>query len=109
MSTPNLWVLLQCLLCYTYEYKVPNPDNKPLSHLRTSSAPLASSQPDSLSIFLQFRDQAISLLHDISILLVLVIRSVCLDDFVDAVDGAGNAVCGDEFGEITTNCQPSSV
>ena len=40
------------------------------------------------------------MLDHISVLLILIIRPVRLDDAVDAVDGAGDAVRGDEFGEI---------
>ena len=41
------------------------------------------------------------MLDHIGVLLILIIRPVRLDDAVDAVDGAGDAVCGDEFGEIS--------
>ena len=64
---------------------------------------LTTPQPDRLSILLQFGDQAIALLDDVGILLVLVIRAVGLDDAVDAVDGAWDAVCGDEFGEVAVD------
>lgn len=43
------------------------------------------------------------MLDHISVLLILIIRPVRLDDAVDAVDGAGDAVRGDEFGEIAWN------
>lgn len=64
-------------------------------------ATLTSPQPHSLPVLLQLRDQRISLLDNVRILLVLVIWAVGFDDVVDAVDCAGNAVCGYEFGEIT--------
>ena len=69
--------------------------------MNTSSTPLASSQPHCLSILLQLGDQAITLLHNIRVLLVLVIGSVRLYDLVDTVNRAWYAVCGDEFGEVT--------
>lgn len=40
------------------------------------------------------------MLDDVGVLLVLVVRAVRLDDAVDAVDGAGDAVCCDELGEV---------
>lgn len=64
----------------------------------TSSPPLAPSQPHRLSVFLQLRNQPVSLLDYVCILLVLVVRPVRFYDLVHAVDGAGYAVCGDEFG-----------
>lgn len=68
-------------------------------HLTT----LATPQPDSLAVLLQLGDELIALLDHIHILLVLVVGSVGLDDALDAVDGAGNAVCGDELGEVPGN------
>ena len=41
------------------------------------------------------------MLDDISVLLILIIRAVRFDDAVDAVNGAGDAVSGDEFGKVT--------
>jgi hypothetical protein len=55
-----------------------------------------------LAVFLQLRNQAITLLHHIYVLLVLVVGAVGFDDTVHAVDGAGDTVCGDEFGQIAT-------
>ena len=40
------------------------------------------------------------MLHDIGILLVLVIWSICLYDPIHAINGAWYAVRGDEFGEV---------
>lgn len=67
---------------------------------RTPLAPFASSQPHGLSVLLQFRNQSIAVLHNICVLLVLVVRSVRLDDAIDPVDGACNPVAGNEFGKI---------
>ena len=68
------------------------------SHL--ISSPLTPPQSHRLSVFLQFRNEPVTLLDHVCVLLVLVVGPVRLDDFVDAVDGAGDAVCGDEFGEV---------
>ena len=64
------------------------------------STPFTPPQPDRLAVFLQFRNQAIAVLDHIGVLLVLIVRAVGLDDAVDAVDGAGDAIGGDEFGEV---------
>lgn len=39
--------------------------------------------------------------HHVRVLLVLVIGSVGLDDAIDPVNRAGNAVAGDELGQVT--------
>lgn len=64
-------------------------------------APFASPQPHSLSILLEFRNQRIPMLHRVSILLVLVVRSIRLNHPVDSIDRACDAVAGDELGQIT--------
>ena len=69
----------------------------PIRHLLT---PFAPSQPHRLSIFLQLRDQCISLLHHISVLLVLVVRSIRLDNTIDSVDCACDTVASNEFCKI---------
>jgi hypothetical protein len=53
-----------------------------------------------LAILLQLGDELISLLDHVCVLLVLVVWSVCLNDALDAVNGAWDAVCGDELGEV---------
>ena len=40
------------------------------------------------------------MLDHIGVLLVLIVRAVGLDDAVDAVDGTGDTIGGDEFGEV---------
>jgi hypothetical protein len=52
---------------------------------------------------LQLGDQLVALTHHVLVLLVLVVRPVRLDDALagDAVNGAGDAAGGDEFGEVT--------
>lgn len=40
------------------------------------------------------------MLHHIRVLLILVVRSVRLNDAIDTIDGACNAVAGDKFGQI---------
>jgi hypothetical protein len=65
--------------------------------LDSTSPPFTSPQPDRLPVLLQLCDQPITLLNHISVLLVLVIGTIRLDDPVDTVDGAWNAICGDEF------------
>lgn len=64
---------------------------------------LTTSEPYCLAVLLQFGDELIALLDDVIVLLVLVVGSVGLDDALarDAIDSAGDALCGDEFGEIT--------
>jgi hypothetical protein len=63
-------------------------------------ATLASPQPDRLSVLLQLSDELVTLLDNIHILPVLVVWSVGLDNALDAIDGAGNAVCSDELGKV---------
>ena len=65
---------------------------------------LASTQPDSLAVLLQLGDELITLLDHVCVLLVLVVRAVCLDDALDAVDGAGYAVGSDETSEVPVRC-----
>lgn len=49
------------------------------------------------------------MLHDAGVLLVLIIRSVRFDNAIDPVDGAGNAVAGDELGQIPIYVNQSCV
>lgn len=62
--------------------------------------PFTSPHAHRLAVLLQLGDEGVALLDHVSVLLVLVVGTVRLDDAVDAVDGAGNAVAGDEFGEV---------
>jgi hypothetical protein len=68
--------------------------------LRFSLTPLASSQPHRLSVLLQLRNKCISLLDDVVVLLVLVVRAICLDDALHAVNRAGNPISGNEFRQV---------
>ena len=61
---------------------------------------LTSSQSYGLPVFLQFCDQAISLLHNVCVLLVLIVRPVGLDDSIDTVNCTGNAVGRNKFGKV---------
>jgi hypothetical protein len=70
-------------------------------------ATLASPQPDGLPVLLQLGDKLVALLDNVHILLVLVVGSVGLDDALNAIDGAGNAVGGDELGKIPGGSQYS--
>jgi hypothetical protein len=72
------------------------------SALRTTLnlATLTAPQSDCLAVLLQLGNELITLLDDVAVLLVLIVRAVCFDDALDAVDGAGDAVCGDKFGEV---------
>ena len=63
-------------------------------------SPFTPPQPDSLSILLKLRDKGISMLHHIRILLVLVVRSVRLDNTVDTIDRACDPVACNELGQI---------
>ncbi len=78
----------------------PTPSSLPPPPKIPTLPPLTPPQPHRLPILLQFRNQPVPHLDHVGILAVLVVRPVGLDDLVDAVDGAGDAVCGDEFGEI---------
>ena len=49
---------------------------------------------------MQLGDELVTLLHHIRVLLVLVVWPVRLYDALDAVDGARNAVCGNELGKV---------
>jgi len=62
--------------------------------------PLTTSQPNGLSILLQFGNQLITLLDHVVVLLVLVIWSVCLNDTLagNSVDSAGDSLSCNEFG-----------
>ena len=57
-------------------------------------------QSHSLAVLLKLGDELIALLDNVVVLLVLVVWTIGLDDFVDAVDSAWNAICGDEVAEI---------
>jgi hypothetical protein len=71
-----------------------------LPHSWSRLTTLASPQSDGLAVLLQLGDELVTLLHHIRVLLVLVVWSVRLDDTLDAVDGARNAVCGNELGKV---------
>lgn len=71
-----------------------------LSRARIPLATLTSPQSNRLSVLLQLGDQLIALLNHIVVLLVLVVWSIRLDDFVDTVDCAWDAICGDEVGKV---------
>lgn len=64
---------------------------------------LAASQPNSLPVFLQLRNQRVSLLDNVGVLLVLVVGPVRLNDATDSVYRAWYPVCSDEFGQVPTN------
>jgi hypothetical protein len=63
-------------------------------------ATLATPQSDCLAVLLQLGDELITLLDNVAVLLVLIVGPVSFDNALDTVDGAGDAVCGDKFGEI---------
>ena len=64
--------------------------------------PFAPSQSHSLAILLEFRDELIALLDHIIVLLVLVIRSIRLDDTLasHSVDRAWNSLSCNKLSEI---------
>lgn len=74
--------------------------NRDFSLLISCSTALTAPQPDSLAVLLQLCDKLVTLLDDVHVLLVLVVGSVGLDDALDAVNGARNAVGGNELGEV---------
>lgn len=61
---------------------------------------LTAPQSHGLTVLLKFGDELIALLDHIRILLVLVVRSIRLDNALDAVNGAGDAVGRDEASEV---------
>lgn len=61
---------------------------------------LAAPESHGLSVLLQLGNQCIALLYQIRILLVLVVRTVGLDDSIHTVHGAGYPLGGDEFCKI---------
>lgn len=67
----------------------------------------ASPQSYGLSVLLQLRDQLITLLDDVVVLLVFVIRSVCLDNTLacNAVNGTWDSLGGNKLGKVTVICQ----
>ena len=65
------------------------------------STPLTSSEPHGLPILLQLRNQRVALSDNILVLPIFIVRPIRLNDGVDAVDGAGDAIGGDELGEVT--------
>lgn len=62
---------------------------------------LAPPHSNGLAVLLELGDEGITLLDDIGILLVLVIRAIGLDDSVDTIDRARYPVTGDELGKIS--------
>ena len=68
--------------------------------LSLALATLAPPQPHRLTVLLQLRNELITLLDDVVVLLILVVRSIRLDDAFDAIDRARDAVRRDELGEI---------
>ena len=68
----------------------------------TCSRPLAAPQPHGLAVLLELGDELVALLDDVLVLLVLVVGPVRLDHALarHAVDCAGDATRGDEFGEV---------
>ena len=66
-----------------------------------SLASFAPPQSHGLAVLLELGDQCIAVLDHIRVLLILVVGSVRLDDPVDPVDRARNAVVGNELGKIT--------
>lgn len=68
----------------------------------TRLATLTATKPDCLTVLLQLGDELITLLDHVSVLLVLVIWPVGLDDALDTVNCARNPVCCNESGQIPT-------
>jgi hypothetical protein len=75
---------------------VPTPQRLPL-------CTLAAPQPYSLAVFLKLGDKLIALSHNVIVLLVLVVWSVCLDDAFSshAVNGTRDSLGCNEFCKIT--------
>jgi len=61
---------------------------------------LAAPQSDCLTVLLQLGNELVALLDNVAVLLVLIVGPVSLDNALDAIDGAGDAISGDKFGEI---------
>lgn len=78
--------------------------NRDCSTLHPNSTTLTAPQPDSLAVLLQLRDELVTLLDHVCVLLVLVVWSVGLNDALNAIDGARDAVGGDELGKVPAIC-----
>lgn len=87
-------------LCYKYKIYLLSAISFRLA-VSCPSSPLTSPQSHRLPVFLQLRDQPVSLLDHVRILLVLVVWPVRFYNLVDAVDGAGYAVCRDELRQVS--------
>lgn len=71
--------------------------------LSLSSSSFTTTQPDSLPVLLQFRDQCVALFDNVGILLILVVRPVRLDDAADSVYRTRYSISGDELGQIAVD------
>jgi hypothetical protein len=80
-------------------------DPRYLSNLTT----LTATKSNGLSVFLEFGNQGVTVLHHVRVLLVLVIGSVGFNNSIDAVNRAGNAVAGDELGQVAAIEKTKSV
>lgn len=63
-------------------------------------SPLASPQPHGLTIFLELGDQSVSMLENIRILFVLVVRPCGFNYALDTVDSAGDPIASNEFCQV---------
>lgn len=61
-------------------------------HRYTTLASLTPPKTHGLAVLLDLGNQGVTMLHNIGILLVLVIWPIRLDDTIDTIDGARNAV-----------------
>lgn len=65
-------------------------------------ASFAAAHAHGLAVLLQFRDQLVTLLDHVVVLLVLVVWPIGLDDAVDAVDRARDPVCRNELLQVAS-------
>jgi len=89
------------LKCYSIRHDIVQLRAYALPHFNPLR-PLASPQSHGLAIFLKLGNQLIALLDYIVVLLVLIIRSVSLNDTLSgySVDSAGDSFSCNEFGKI---------
>jgi hypothetical protein len=68
-----------------------------LHHYLTS---FTAPETNCLAILLKLGDELIALLDHVAVLLVLVVWSVCLDDFIDTINRAWNTASCNKVGKV---------
>ena len=101
------YAALFAMISYKLSHEDPARYLDSFSHLCT----LASPQSYCLAVLLEFRNELITLLDHIIVLLVLVIRTVGLDDALSShsVDGAWDSLSRNELCKVTKSTLAGSV